>query len=228
MIGPSLRGAKAMRTVKILGIVVGGVIALTVVTLLAVWLLVNPNDYKGRIAAAVKQSTGRDLLLPGDIKLSIFPWVALELGPASLGNPAGFGNEPFLSFTHAQVRIKLLALLHKRLAIARVEIDGLDLRLRKNAQGRGNWQDAESSTAAAPDHSQTAPSLESLANIRVQGARVSFENLTLENIDLETGSLAGDMLPISVQFDAHRVSSDLSLTAKFVLSETAPRQLRFS
>src|SRR5665213_4626011 len=113
MIGPSLRGAKAMRTVKILGIVVGGVIALIVVTLLAVWLLVNPNDYKGRIAAAVKQSTGRDLLLPGAIKLSIFPWVALELGPASLGNPAGFAGRQFVSVEHVALRVKLLPLLHK-------------------------------------------------------------------------------------------------------------------
>ena len=103
--------------------------------LLAVWWLVNPNDYKGRIADSVKESTGRDLVLKGDIKLSVFPWVALELGPASLGNPPGFGEEPFLAFNHAAVRVKLLPLLAKRLEIARVELDGLDLRLRKNTQG---------------------------------------------------------------------------------------------
>ena len=71
-----------MRTVKILAGVVGGLIGLLVAALLAVWLTVNPNDYKGRIAAAVKESTGRDLVLKGDIKLTVFPWVALELGPA--------------------------------------------------------------------------------------------------------------------------------------------------
>src|SRR5580658_8878258 len=122
-----------MRTVKVLAGLAGGIILLIVVGLLAVWALVNPNDYKGRIAAAVKESTGRELHLSGDIKLSVFPWIALELGPATLGNPEGFGEEPFLSFAHASVRVKLLPLLRKRLQVARVDIDGLDVRLRKNA-----------------------------------------------------------------------------------------------
>src|SRR5580658_5072065 len=103
-----------MRTVKVLAGLAGGIILLIVVGLLAVWALVNPNDYKGRIAAAVKESTGRELILKGDIKLSVFPWVALELGPASLGNPPGFGAEPFMTFQHAAVRVKVMPLLRKQ------------------------------------------------------------------------------------------------------------------
>ncbi|HWY95420.1 MAG TPA: AsmA family protein, partial [Steroidobacteraceae bacterium] len=114
-----------MRTVKILAGVMGGIIVLLAAALVAVWWLVNPNDYKGRIAAAVKESTGRDLVLKGDIKLSVFPWIALELGPASLGNPPGFGEEPFLAFNRAAVRVKLFPLLAKRLEMDRVELDGL-------------------------------------------------------------------------------------------------------
>ena len=97
-----------MRTVKILAGLVGGIVALVLTALLAVWLLVNPNDYKGRITAAVRQATGRELVLTGDITLSVFPWVALGLGPASMGNPPGFGTEPFLAFQHAAVRVRLL------------------------------------------------------------------------------------------------------------------------
>src|SRR5580698_8292583 len=129
-----------MRNLRLLGFLAGGIVALSGAVLLGVWLLVNPNAYKGKIAAAVKESTGRELKLPGDIKLSVLPWVALELGPASLGNPPGFSDEPFLSFAHASVRVRLLPLLHQRLEVARIEVDGLDLRLRKNAHGRGNWQ----------------------------------------------------------------------------------------
>ena len=87
-----------MRTVRILAGTAGAIIVLIAVALMAVWWLVNPNDYKGRIADSVKESTGRELVLKGDIKLSVFPWIALELGPASLGNPPGFGAEPFLAF----------------------------------------------------------------------------------------------------------------------------------
>src|SRR6202042_3943128 len=130
--------------------------------------VVNPNAYKGKIAAAVKESTGRELKLHGDIKLSVIPWVALELGPASLGNPPGFSDEPFLAFTHAKVRVRLLPLLRRQLQVARVEVEGLDLRLRRNAAGRGNWQGAELEqppSISDVDHTDAVPALESLANI---------------------------------------------------------------
>src|ERR1700761_6152851 len=154
-----------MRNLKFLGVLAGVIVALLGAVLLAVWLLVNPNAYKSKIAAAVKASTGRELKLPGDIKLSVIPWVALKLGPASLGSPPGFGDEPFLSFTHASVRVRLLPLLRQRLEVARVRVEGLDLRLRRNAAGRGNWQGVEAEQPAAKsdvDHTDAAHALESL------------------------------------------------------------------
>ncbi len=85
-----------MRRLKILGYLVAGIIACIVLPLIGVALLVDPNDYKVRIEQQVKTTTGRDLTQKGNIQLSVFPWISLELGPASLGNPAGFGPEPFL------------------------------------------------------------------------------------------------------------------------------------
>jgi AsmA protein len=72
-----------MRTVKILTGLVGGILVPSVAGLMAVWLLVNPNAFKGRIAGAVRESAGRVLTLTGEIRLSVFPWVALQWGPAS-------------------------------------------------------------------------------------------------------------------------------------------------
>ena len=115
-----------MRTAKILSIVVGAVIAVIALALLAERLFVDPNDYKPRIAAAVKNATGRELVLQGDIKLSVFPWIALELGPASLGNPPGFPEHPFVSFQHASVRVKMLPLLDECLRHDRFAIAGQD------------------------------------------------------------------------------------------------------
>ncbi|MEO7206605.1 MAG: AsmA family protein [Steroidobacteraceae bacterium] len=223
-----------MRNLKFLGVLAGGIVALLCIVLLGVWLLVDPNAYKGKIIAAVKDSTGRELKLPGDIKLSVIPWVALELGPASLGNPAGFDDEPFVSFTHASVRIRLLPLLRKHLEVARVEVEGLDMRLRENAAGRGNWQGAELEQAPAKtdvDHTD-ALAVESVANIRIKDGRVAYEGITVEKFNLETGSLASDRhIPVNLTFDASRVPSGekLSLNAKFDLSQDAARKsLRFS
>jgi AsmA protein len=224
-----------MRNLKVLGVLAAGIVALLCAVLLGVWLFVNPNAYKSRIAASVKESTGRELKLPGDIKLSVIPWVALELGPASLGNPPGFSDEPFLSFTHASVRVRLLPLLRQHLQVARVEVEGLDLRLRRNAAGRGNWQGAEPEQPAAKsdlDHTDASPALETLANIRVENGRVTFEGITVEKFNLETGSLAADRhVPINLTFDASRapLGEQLSLNAKFDLSQDAAQKaLRLS
>lgn len=220
-----------MRTVKIVAGLAGGIIVLLVATLLAVWLFVNPNDYKGKIAAAVKESTGRELKLNGDIKLSVFPWVALELGPASLGNPPGFDAEPFLAFNHAAVRVRLLPLLSKRLDIDRVQLDGLDLRLRKNAQGTGNWENfGKAQEAPAKSEGTTSASLSQLAGIAVTHGRVSYQGLVVQNINLETGAFRGrGVTPVSLTFDANRgvPGEQVTLDAKFSLdADPAAKQFK--
>ncbi len=210
-----------MRTVKILSVLVGGVVALIVATLLAVWLLVNPNAFKGRIASAVQEATGRPVTL-GDIKLAVFPWVALQLGPASLGNPPGFGEEPFLSFNHVAVRVRLLPLLSDRLEVDRIELDGLDLRLRKNAQGVGNWENFGAVESSPPKAAKNSgPRSLELAGIRITNGQVSFEDLVIEKITLDTGAFGGrGVTPISLAADLRpgTPGETLSVSAKFDLS----------
>jgi AsmA protein len=224
------RGAH-MRTVKILAGLVGGLIVLVIAGLFAVWLLVSPNDFKGRIAAAVKESTGRELVLKGDLKLSVFPWVALGLGPASLGNPPGFGDAPFLAFDHAAVRVKLWPLLAKHLEIDRVELDGLDLRLVKNAAGVGNWENfgPAAKPATQPD-SGFSGGVPQLAGLQVTNGRVSYQGMVVEKFNLETGAFGGPgVTPISMNFDANRgvAGESVSVSAKFDLSGQLQRkQLR--
>jgi AsmA protein len=214
-----------MRNFKLWGGLAAGIGVLVCAVLVGVWLLANPNQYKDRLAAAVKESTGRELHLSGDIKLSVFPWIALEFGPATLGNPEGFSEEPFLSFAHASVRVKLLPLLRERLQVARVDIDGLDVRLRKNAAGRGNWQDAElkAQPAAKADADHQVPrAWVPFARLSVKHGRVSYDGTTVENIDLETGSIEADqVIPVRATFDANRgiPGEQISMNAQFNLSE---------
>lgn len=218
-----------MRTVKVLAGLAGGVILLIVVGLLAVWALVTPNDYKDRIAAAVKESTGRELILKGDIKLSVFPWVALELGPASLGNPPGFGAEPFLAFKHAAVRISLWRLLSKRMDIQRVEIDGLDLILLKDAGGTGNWENfgQKSRRTANPEQTGVGGPAPDLAGIRVTNGRVSYQGMVIEKLDFETGAFGGrGVTPVRIGFDANRGVPDESLTLSAEFNFSADEQYK--
>ena len=221
-----------MRKAKLFGVIVGVLVVIIAAALLSIRLFVNPNNFKDRIAAAVKQSTGRELKLDGDIKLSVFPWIALELGPASLGNPPGFGDQPFLSFTKAAVRVKLMPLLQKRLEIARVEVDGLDLRLMKNKAGKGNWQSPEQTEPKpTPEAQGSSARIESLSNVKVLHGRVSYQDTVIDNFDLETGSVAGGSdVPVSISFEAKTGTppSEANVTAKFNLGLDADGAMRFA
>ena len=223
-----------MRNARILGYLAGALVVLLAAVLLAARVWINPNHYKGNLAAVVKESTGRDLQLAGDIKLSIFPWLALEVGPARLGNLPGFGEEPLLAFSHASFRVKLLPLLRRRLEVSRIELDGLDLRLRRNADGRGNWQDAPTSATSptGAGASRSPHSFAWFANVSIHDGRVSYEEVSVEHLNLETGSAAlhGD-IPVSITFDVHRADprDAISVNAKFDLSaDSTAQQLRLA
>jgi AsmA protein len=220
----------AVRLLKFLVIVLGSLIALLVLVLLGARLLINPNDYKGRIATAVKASTGRELALPGDVRLSVFPWVALELGPASLGNPPGFSAEPFAAVEHAALRVKLLPLLRRQMQIGRIEIEGLDLRLQRNAAGKGNWQDFGTTSAASPAPGPRAEALRELAGVAISNSRVSYQELVLEHVNLEVGQVTpGAPAPVKLRFDLAGGPRTIALAGRFDLTpELASGQFRFA
>ncbi|HVP70443.1 MAG TPA: AsmA family protein, partial [Gemmatimonadaceae bacterium] len=179
--GARLAGVIPVRALKIIALLLGGLVALIAITLIAVRLFVDPNDYKARIATEVRKATGRELTLAGKIKLTVFPWIALELGPATLGNPPGFGAEPFATVQHAAVRVRLVPLLRKRLQIGRIEVDGLDLRLVRRADGKGNWQDfgaRESTAPRSPPASYAA--IPELAGIAVANSRISYQGIVAD------------------------------------------------
>lgn len=138
------------RLLKLLAIVAGAIIVLVIVVAAAVAIFVDPNDYKGRIEAAVAQQTGRKLTLEGDLDLRLFPTLRLAVGRATLGNAPGFGDAPFAEIRSAELELAILPLLARRIEVHEVSLDGLVLNLARDAQGRNNWQDLAGGDAASP------------------------------------------------------------------------------
>lgn len=217
-----------MQAGKILGLVVGGVIAVAALLLAAVWVFVDPNSYAPELAAAVKDATGRELTLQGKMRLSVLPWPALELNSVTLGNPAGFGGDAFVTVRHATFRARLLPLVQKRLEIDRIELDGVEVRLVEH-DGRGNWQGlggeapagTASGTASPGPGSPAARAFGHLASVKITHGRVTFHDYTLANLTVETGSFAQDSLaPVTIHVDADRgrAGETSSVDAQFNLS----------
>jgi AsmA protein len=193
-----------MRTaIKIIAITLGVVILLVAAAVVVLPRVINPNDYKAEIAAQVQKRTGRTLNIEGDIKLSVFPWLGLDLGEVQLGNAPGFGQKVFASAKQTQIRVKLLPLIFSRqIQMGKVVLDGLDLNLERNAQGRTNWADltrqAQKPPAAQkPSAPAGAPSVTVLAvgGLDIRDATLRWDDAeanrhyAIRDLTLSTGAL---------------------------------------
>lgn len=201
-----------MRTVLKLILIV---IIIAVAGLVALPFVVDPNDYKDEISSQVEKATGRNLTLQGDIELSVFPWIALELGSLSLSNAEGFKADSFAKVEAAEVRIKLMPLLKKQLEMDTVVLDGLVLNLETDKNGKTNWDDLTQADEvvkedAKPSKEKSGPALSaiSIAGVQLTNANILWsdaskgESYQLRNLNLNTDPLEpGEPTAVEMVFD---------------------------
>ncbi len=198
------------KLLKILAALIGVVVILIVAAVVIVPLVVDGNDFKQPIIEGVKEHTGRDLVIADDVGLSVFPWVALELGGVQLSNAKGFGDQPFAKIGKASVRVKLIPLLSKKLEMDTVILDGVELDLQRDMDGNTNWQDlaqGEKTDSEQDESSEVSGNLAGLAigGVKITNVQVSFDDrqagkkMNVKDLILETGALAfGTDVPISL------------------------------
>ena len=220
-----------MRPLRIVAYVAAGLIGLIVIGLVLVVMFVDPNDYRDDIEKLVEEKTGRELTLSGDLKLSVFPWIALESGPASLGDAQGFGPEPFVSIRDARVGVRLLPLLSGKIEVGNVRLDGARIRLITDENGRNNWADLGESEEEQPAPSESgATEVPTVASLEISDAAVVMENRQersrreIRDFNLKTGRLAsGEPFDFKTDFV---LDQDKSLTAKVKVAATVTADLK--
>lgn len=203
----------------IIGIV--GLIAVLAIALAIFIATLDPNDYKDTIAAQVQKQTGRQVSLNGDIRLSYYPWLGLELNDVTLANPEAFGKEPFLHVDHALVRVKTIPMLQNRYEIDTVELYGAVINLAKTKSGTSNWQDLGGGKQKESKPLQLSSLI--LGGVDIRDARISWhDNSTgarydIHDLDLSTGQLVyGQPVDLKMSLDATSnqpaISGDASMT----------------
>lgn len=168
---------------KFVSFAIGLVVVLGVVAVVAATILINPNDYKDDIVKAVNDRTGRQLDLQGDIGLSFFPWLGLELGETRLSNAPGFGSKPMARIKKVDIKLKLLPLLRKQVQVKTIALDSLELDLACNRLGRCNWDDLATAPAPTSDV-KTKPETE-----KPSGGKTAVAALTIGGVDIRRGQV---------------------------------------
>jgi AsmA protein len=216
------------KPLKIIGVIVGTIIILIAAILVYIALFFDPNAYKPQISEAVHDATGRQLTIQGDIGLSLFPWIGMELGQVTLSNAAGFDDKPFASINGAEVKLRLLPLLKQEVEMKAVILRGLRLNLEVAKDGTSNWADlgqtgADTTGQVPPPAPKSAPAkaapapakpggigLAALAigGVEVTDAQVSYDDRSTDSrysaqqLNLITGPVTLTQ-PIKVSLNSH-------------------------
>lgn len=211
---------KALRIV--LAVLAGALVLLVIVAIIAIQSF-DLNDYKDEITAFVQQETGRTLTIDENIEFSLFPWFAVETGGVSLSDDPDFGDRSFVTVDSLSARVRVWPLLKRRIEVGRVVLDGVNLNLGVDAEGRGNWDSILRTPApGAPEAGLPAPQRPSFEALAVEG--ISFRNARIlwhdaegevthivRNVTLVTGPINNDdPVDVSVSLSLLDVASQAS------------------
>jgi len=234
---------------KWIAAILGVIVLFFVAAAILLPLIIDPNDYKQELVAQVKERTGRDLHIDGDIALTVFPWIGVKIGKVALSNAAGFSNPVFASTDKVSIRVKLLPLFSKRLEMDTVTVHGLTLNLARDASGRSNWDDlAKAGAKAGSDTGSEKPSApgssdvsegQAAAALAIGGLDINNANLSWEdasqdqrfqigNLSLQTGAIAtGEPVDMKLALDVQvgKPAIDGHITAQGLLDYDQALQL---
>ncbi|MFH2123022.1 MAG: AsmA family protein [Pseudomonadota bacterium] len=192
--------------------------------------LFTPNDHKAFITDLVREQTGRELSIAGDLQLTISPDLIMTcaLEKVRLGNNAPFTNSTFFESEQAKIELSLWPyLFQRRLHMTSIIVDGATLNLVRNKDGLANWQNVinppattDKSTKEKTTAVQNEPKRPSLAHFfpAVTGLTFGKLNLTqvnvrydnrhtdkisvLKDLKIRTGQLGGeDQFPFETAFN---------------------------
>ncbi|ABS62175.1 AsmA family protein [Parvibaculum lavamentivorans DS-1] len=184
---------------RLIAIIVGLILVLVAV-IVAVPMLIPMETYKNQVIATVKQQTGRDLRIDGDIGLSFFPNIAVSLENVGFSN-ASWAREPEMaSMKEMRAALKLMPLFSGNIEIDSFSLVDPVIHLEVRRDGTPNWQ-FEAAQAAAPESSAATE----------DGGGSSLGGVRLGDVSVRNGTATYRNAQTGASYAAERVNMDLAL-----------------
>ncbi|MGB0360282.1 MAG: AsmA family protein [Endozoicomonas sp.] len=207
------------RAIKFIVVLLAALALLIVIAAALLPRLIDPNQFRGDITQMIYEQSGFKVTINGAIDWSIFPWIGLSLADVSI---EGNNNSKLAKLGSADIRVKVIPLISKRVEMQALELKGFELILVKNKSGIGNWQISKpnavkqqavttsepSSTSANELSTESAPIKLNIASVNVSDLLISFEDLQTErkylinNASLTTGTIRNQQ-PFDFHLKAH-------------------------
>jgi uncharacterized protein involved in outer membrane biogenesis len=140
------------------------------------------------------------------------------------GNRPDVSGLPIVEWESVAVAAKVWPLLHGQFVVDRIRLQGPHVRLRRDAQGRGNWEDwgparpsgpipGDASATGKPSSPAGQQSLPQIAGIEIRDGTLDYVDevsglwANLAGVELDVGEwLTGTPLPVHARFQIHTES----------------------
>ncbi len=199
----SKHGAQRMKTLlKIFA----GLVLLLVVAAAGFLYTFDANQYRQEIAGLVEAVTGRPVHIGGEMDLSVYPWIGVQVSDVTVENRAGFNSRTFATIGQLDVSVKIMPLMQKRLEIDQLVLHGLEVNFEISPNGENNW----SGIAAASDSNGVDKKFGlagfAVGSIDLEDARLSWldtrtgREFTISKLSLATSAIVqGQPLPLELK-----------------------------
>ena len=101
----------------------------------------DANQYKQDLSDLVREQTGRELEFFGDVSLTIYPALGMQLGAMSFSNAPGFSAQSMIKVNKASVSVDVASLITFSPQVDQLLLQNLEINLQKNKVGKTNWDD---------------------------------------------------------------------------------------
>jgi uncharacterized protein involved in outer membrane biogenesis len=201
-----------------IGAAVGAFFALLALAVVAAPTLLNVEQYKPAMIAAVKEATGRELVIEGPLKLTFFPTPRISARQVRFANAVGTKGAQMVDVRWIGVSPSLGALLRGRIEVGRLTLFRPTLVLEADADGVPNWEFNPGAGAAQPKGAPSSGLHLAIGTLKIREGTLSYTNprtnqtLKAENVELlaSVGSFQG---PFSLDGTATVNGVPLSLVA---------------
>jgi uncharacterized protein involved in outer membrane biogenesis len=171
------------KALRVLG-VLAALLLVAVLYVAFIGISIDASGQRGKIAALLAESLGREVRFEGPLQLEVSAHPKLRMGGLHIANAAGFSGDEFASMGEARLALNLWALLRMRLQIEELVGSDVHVRLQMNKKGGSNWTFASgkkpeaTQPAAEPASGMAAGDMLALLDIK----RVALEKLDVEFI----------------------------------------------
>jgi len=144
----------------------------------------DANLYKQDLSDLVRQQTGRELQFFGDVSLTVYPALGMQLGAMSFSNAPGFGAQSMIKVNKVSISVDVASLITFSPEVDQLLLQDLEINLQKNKAGKTNWDDlikADTKAATATTESDTTAASSETGKIEIKGA---FGGINMQNARL--------------------------------------------